>query len=96
MYIVVSGRVRVFDGEKTINELGPCEIFGELALLDPEPRSASVDAVEETRLFRLDRETFFELLEDNVGVVSGVMKTLCRRLRKMTERAMSAPTARAS
>jgi hypothetical protein len=84
MYIVVSGRVRVFDGAKTINYLGEQEIFGELALLDPEPRSASVECAEETRLFRLDRDTLFELMTDNVGVVSGIMQVLCRRLRRMT------------
>jgi hypothetical protein len=84
MYIVISGRVRVFDGAKTINYLGEQEIFGELALLDPEPRSASVESSEETRLFRLDRDTLFELMTDNVGVVSGIMQVLCRRLRRMT------------
>ncbi len=84
MYIIIHGRVRIFDGEKTINFLGEREIFGELALLDPEPRSASVEAVEETRLFRLDRSTLFELMEDNVGVVSGIMHVLCSRLRRMT------------
>jgi hypothetical protein len=84
MYIVVSGRVRIFDGAKTINYLGEQEIFGELALLDPEPRSASVESAEETRLFRLDRDTLFELMTDNVGVVSGIMQVLCKRLRRMT------------
>jgi Cyclic nucleotide-binding domain len=84
MYIVVSGRVRVFDGDKTINYVGEREIFGELALLDPEPRSASVEAFEETRLFRLDRDTLFELMTDNIGVVSGIVQVLCRRLRRMT------------
>ena len=84
MYIIISGRVRVFDGDKTINFLGEREIFGELALLDPEPRSAAVEAVEKTRLFRLDRNTLFELMADNIGVVSGIMQVLCRRLRRMT------------
>jgi hypothetical protein len=88
MYIIVDGRVRVYDGDKTINHLGKKEIFGELVLLDPEPRSASVQAVEETRLFRLDRDTFFELMADNIGVVSGVMEVLCQRLRRMTNMAM--------
>ena len=41
MYIIVSGRVRVHDGERTINELGEREVFGEMALLDPAPRAAS-------------------------------------------------------
>jgi hypothetical protein len=84
MYIIIDGRVRIYDGDKTINYLGEKEIFGELALLDPEPRSASVQAVEETRLFRLDRDTFFELMADNIQVVSGVMQVLCQRLRRMT------------
>ena len=75
----------MFDGDKTINFLGEREFFGELALLDPEPRSASVEASEETRLFRLDRDTLFDLMEDNVGVVSGIMQVLCRRLRRITE-----------
>ena len=84
MYIIINGKVRVFDGDKTINFLGEREIFGELALLDPEPRSAGVEAVEETRLFRLDRNTLFELMADNIGVVSGIMQVLCQRLRRMT------------
>jgi HEAT repeat protein len=81
LYIVVSGRVRVYDGPRTIVELGPKEIFGELALLDPEPRLASIAAVEHTRLFRLDRESFAELMAGNIEVVRGVLHVLCERLR---------------
>jgi hypothetical protein len=81
LYIVVSGRVRVYDGSRTIVELGPKEIFGELALLDPEPRLASIAAVEDTRLFRLDRESFAELMAGNIEVVRGVLHVLCERLR---------------
>ena len=84
MYIIVNGKVRVFDGDKTVNYLDEREIFGELALLDSEPRSASLEAVEDTSLFRVDRNTLFELMADNVGVVSGIMQVLCRRLRRMT------------
>lgn len=51
MYIVVSAQVRVFDGDKTLSVLGDRELFGELALLDPEPRSASVETMTDTRLF---------------------------------------------
>jgi HEAT repeat protein len=81
LYIVVSGRVRVYDGERTIVELGEKEIFGELALLDPEPRVASVAAAEDTRLFRLDRESFAELMAGNIQIVRGVLHVLCERLR---------------
>jgi hypothetical protein len=81
LYIVLSGRVRVYDGARTIVELGEKEIFGELALLDPEPRVASVAAVEDTRLFRLDREAFAELMAGNIEIVRGVLHVLCERLR---------------
>jgi len=81
LYVVISGRVRVYDGARTIVELGAKEIFGELALLDPEPRLASIAAVEDTRLFRLDRESFTELMAGNIEVVRGVLHVLCERLR---------------
>jgi HEAT repeat protein len=82
MYVIVSGRVRVYDGERTIGELGPRDIFGELALLDPEPRLASISAVDDTTLLRLDREAFAELMAANIEIVRGVLHVLCERLRR--------------
>jgi CRP-like cAMP-binding protein len=82
LYIVVSGRMRIYDGERTIVLLGEKEMFGELALLDPEPRLASVAAAEDSRLFRLDRESFSELMAGNIEVVRGVLHVLCERLRR--------------
>ena len=91
MYVIVEGEVRVFDGERTINVLGEREIFGELALLDPEPRSASCAAVSEARLFRLDAETFSQLMAGNIEIVRGILHVLCERLRRVTS---FAPTPR--
>ena len=88
MYIVVSGRVCVFDGETNLSELGEKEIFGELALLDPQARSASVKATEDARLFRLDGETFSQLMAGNLEIVRGVLHVLCERLRKTSAAAM--------
>jgi ATP:ADP antiporter, AAA family len=90
MYIVVDGRVRVYDGDHVITTLGEREIFGELALLDPEPRFASVAAVARTRLFRLDREAFSELMAGNIEIVRGVLHVLCERLRKQAGQVGSA------
>ena len=50
LYIIVSGRVRVHDGDFTINWLGESEVFGEMALLDTETRMAGVTAEEDTLL----------------------------------------------
>ncbi len=82
MYIIVSGRVRVFDGEAELSILGDKEIFGELALLDPQPRTAAVEALDDARLFRLDGETFAQLMTGNPEIVRGVLHVLCERLRR--------------
>lgn len=84
MYVVVEGHVRVHDGDRTLRELGSREIFGEMAALDPEPRSASVSATRPTHLFRLDQDALYELMADRIEVVRGVIRVLCHRLRAWT------------
>jgi HEAT repeat protein len=84
MYIIILGRVRVHDGDRTIVHLGERDVFGELAALDPEPRSASITAAEATQLFRLDREPLYEVMADHVEIASGIFHVLCQRLRAAT------------
>lgn len=86
MYIIHEGRVRVHDGAQVFTEFGDGEIFGELSLLDPEPRSASVTAITDTLLLRLDQESFYELLSDNPSVGRGVIRILCQRLRRLNQK----------
>jgi CRP/FNR family transcriptional regulator, cyclic AMP receptor protein len=81
MYFIAAGRVRVFDGERTINVLGRREIFGEMAALDPEPRSASVMAIDETLLLQFDQEPLYELMAHRPEVLRGVIHILNQRLR---------------
>lgn len=81
MFIIYSGSVRVHDGEHTLAELKTRDFFGELSLLDTEPRSASVTALEDTFLLRLDQHAFYEIMADRIEVTREIMKILCRRLR---------------
>jgi phosphoserine phosphatase RsbU/P len=81
LYLVASGRVRVHDGERTIDELGPGDIFGEMALLDEEARSASVSTTQPSLLFRLEQAPFYRLLEERPEVAREIIKVLSRRLR---------------
>jgi AAA family ATP:ADP antiporter len=81
MYIIADGRVRVHDDERTFIELGTGEIFGELTTLDPEPHSASVTALADTRLLGLDRDTLYELMSAHPTVLRGLIHVLCGRLR---------------
>ncbi|MBC7920105.1 MAG: cyclic nucleotide-binding domain-containing protein [Ferruginibacter sp.] len=81
MYIIHEGAVRVHDGGYTLAELSGRDFFGELSLLDPEPRSASVTALKDTLLLRLDQPTFYEIMADRIEVTREILKILCRRLR---------------
>src|SRR5437868_15109928 len=54
LFVVVRGRLLVHRGERRITELGPGSTVGELAALVPEPRSASVTALESSTLLRID------------------------------------------
>jgi len=82
MYIIVEGRVRVHRGDQELAMLGAREIFGELAALDPEPRSATVTALEQTQLLKLSAAPLLELLGDYPAVMQGILKVLCRRIRR--------------
>ncbi len=85
MYIIVDGKVRVHDGERLLNYLGESDVFGEMALLDPEPRLASVTAVEATRLFRLDQAPFYELMAERPEVATGIIRVLTGHLRNRVQ-----------
>ncbi len=82
MYIIVEGQVRVHDEGKKIADLGEKTVFGELAALDPEPRMATVTALEDTHLFRLDQGPLYDLMAEHIEVVRGITRVLCQRLRK--------------
>lgn len=82
MYIVISGKVKVHDGDKLITTLGERDIFGEMAVLDPEARSATITTIEETTLFKIEQDPFYELLAEHPDVTKGILKVLCKRLRK--------------
>lgn len=89
MYIIVEGEVRVHAGtdsvsnQKTIMTLGPGQSVGELAVLDPEPRAASVTSIGETWLFRIDKDAFAEVMADRPEIVNGVIQALCQRIRAL-------------
>jgi CRP-like cAMP-binding protein len=82
MYAVVRGRLRVHHGASTITELGAGSTVGELAALVPEPRSASVTALEPTTLLRIDRPVLEELLADRPALANGIIAALVAMLRE--------------
>jgi CRP-like cAMP-binding protein len=84
MYVIVSGLVRVHIGDQTIVELSEGEIVGELAAVDPEPRSASVSAIEPSTLYQIEQSTLQNLMANHPEIVQGIIKELAHRLRVTT------------
>lgn len=87
MYIVVNGQVRIFEGDKELAVHGTRAVFGELAALDPEPRAASVQAIEDCTLLRLDGESLYDLMSGNKEVTRGIVHVLCDYTRQNLARA---------
>ena len=87
LYAVVQGRVRVHRGNQTLLELGPGATVGELAVLVPQPRSASVTVVEPTLVLRVDKAVLDDLLADWPELTEGVIAALVERLRAAADHA---------
>lgn len=90
-YIVKTGSCRVTrehsDGRAiTLTNLGPGAIFGELAMLDGEERSASVEALEDTDLLALPAADVRALIREHPGMAEKLIVALTRRLREANER----------
>lgn len=81
LYLVLDGKVRVHKADRVIAELGERECFGEMAILDAAPRSATVTAVSDLSLLKITREDFQEILSEKPEIAVGVIKVLTRRLR---------------
>lgn len=85
--VIVSGRVRIgvtaADGrDVTLTVLGPGEVLGEMALLDGQPHSADVIALEDCVALVVERARFLQLLHGNVDLCLRLMEFLCSRLRR--------------
>ena len=82
LYLVKEGRVRVHIDDHIVDTLGPGFSVGELAVLDPGPRSASVTAEDRVYLFRIDKIPFEEAMADRPEIAKGIIRALSRRLRR--------------
>src|SRR3970040_135193 len=87
LYIVLSGRLKVMmsdaEGKEVIlTILGPGEFFGEMGMIDDEPRSASVVAIEACELLYISKRDFKKCLAENFEMAMAVMRGLVRRLRE--------------
>ena len=81
LFFVVSGAARVHRAGRDVAEVGAHGVIGELALLDPGPRAASVDAIGELVLLQIGRDDFVEIMAAHPEVPVAVITMLARRVR---------------
>ncbi len=91
LFVVATGQVKVVligeDGREVIlSVMGPGEFFGEMSLLDDEPRSAHVIAMEDSSLAVLRREDFEGILTTTPQIALALLRELSRRLRRADEK----------
>ena len=86
LFLILSGQVAVHRGQQTFATLGANELFGEMSLVEPAPRSASVSAMSATFLFRLPHDQLRQMISDDAHAASvllvQIVKTLSERLRR--------------
>lgn len=88
LMILVKGLVAVERDGEQVNKLGPGEFFGEIALIERGPRTATVTAETPCRLLVLNHRSFHALMEEFPEVAASVLLTLAHRLRSLEDGAV--------
>ena len=94
LYMIISGKVKAYlsneDGKEVIlNMMGPGEHFGELALLDPAPRSASIMTMQASKFSILSKDDFDQCLEQHPEMSKSIIAELTRTVRRLTDNVRS-------
>lgn len=82
LFVIKSGQVRIQIGNRTVTELAPDTIFGEMALIDDEPRSATAIATTDVELVPVSEKQFLFLVSQTPYFALKVMRVLATRLRE--------------
>ena len=89
MYVIQSGRVQITkktsSGDLTIATLGKGEIFGEMALFDRLPRSATAAALDEARILSIDKKKLFQTIDRDPTLVFKTLESMSSRIRRLDE-----------
>ena len=92
LFLIVDGFVQISHADEQLALLGPKDYFGEMSILDGEPRSATATAAVDCLLLKIRQEDFHQILSSHFDASLAVIKTLSRNLR--THVAMYARTPR--
>ncbi|WP_066380513.1 MULTISPECIES: cyclic nucleotide-binding domain-containing protein [unclassified Anabaena] len=85
LYIVVSGRVKVHIGDKQLAVVDQGKYFGEMAVFDTQPRSASVTTLEPCEFLELTQQQLYDAIEETPDIAVNIIRELSRLIRQLNE-----------
>ena len=90
LYIAISGKVKIGrrspDGhENLLTIMGPSDMFGELSIFDPGPRTSSATTITEVRAVSMDRDALRAWIADRPAIAEQLLRVLARRLRRTND-----------
>lgn len=87
MFVLQRGRVEVIregdGGEIRLGVLGPGDVFGEMAIFEHEVRSATIRALEDSRVLTVDRRTFLRRVQEDPSLAFHILRSLSHRVREL-------------
>ena len=87
MYVVKKGEVDIVVRDEVVETVAEDGFFGEMAIIDHAPRSATAIAKTDCTLFKIEQEAFYELINNRPEIARGFIKILCNRLRQLNQKA---------
>ncbi len=86
-FVIIDGKVAVQTQIGVSDPLQPGDFFGEMSLLDGEPRSATITATTDVRLLVVERSHFWRLLDETPEITRRILTVLSRRVRRLEQAA---------
>jgi CRP-like cAMP-binding protein len=83
MYVILEGSINIVSHDKIVDTLGEGEIFGEMALVDENPRSAAAVAASKSKIVPVSKQRFMMAIQHNPFFALQVMGVMASRLRKL-------------
>jgi CRP-like cAMP-binding protein len=85
LFVVLDGAVEITTRDGASTSARQSDVLGAWALFDPEPLHVTAKAAEDTRVLRIGREDFYDLLSDNMEITASIFSILVRRFRQLVD-----------
>lgn len=85
LYVILDGAVEISQKDNALTTAKQNDVLGAWALFDPDPMPITAKTLEQTRLLRISRDDFYDLLSDNMEITASIFRMLVHRFRQLVE-----------